>query len=169
MHLARNWSYAKPINILLLQFPFAIFTAQAALFQHGDWYLDQGVGYREAYSTNASGSAIAIFCGENRCFLLQVQPPCTDATERIALVNADTGAFLIPMFCTALSKNGNTEFVDVLGNFDNLKSTLESNPNVGFSIPVQSGQFRIIRFALVGSTEVIEAVIDPEADPDRLQ
>lgn len=135
-------------------------SAFADTTRYGEWLLDRGPDYREAYTGNASGSAVGVWCGEEiqSCFFyIRSNTTCEEGATGITLVNAETGAFSVELLCTKVEMNGKLEYFNLLSNFDGMKKALEENTFIGFSIPMASGEFKVVRFGLRGSSQAIKA------------
>lgn len=140
--------------------------ARANAAQHSstvkDWtFKDFGDGTSAAQTFNDSGSTLGVYCAaEKQCVLfLRAETNCTPDGKYPVLVNADSGAMAQNTTCVNLgSPDSKDQFALVFDDFQGMLNTILKDRTVGFSIPMASGMFKVTRFSLEGSNEVLSAV-----------
>jgi len=112
-------------------------------------------------TTNESGSELGVYCsGTQQCFIFLITDTgCEENGKYTVLVNADSGAVATNASCTSINTPGSKgRFALVFDNFDTLLNSILKDHAIGFSIPLASGMFKVTRFSLEGSNEVLSAV-----------
>lgn len=135
--------------LLILLAGTSAYAAETKKF--GDWIVDLDKTYAEAYSSNSSGSTIGMFClkSSQECmYYLSTGDTCTVDTKTVGLINAETGAWSVELYCTKIEDGRHINFFT---NFDEIDHLIKSNKSVGLALPMQDGQFKVIRFSLLGS------------------
>ncbi|MFZ5698543.1 MAG: hypothetical protein ACOY9J_07520 [Pseudomonadota bacterium] len=135
--------------LMVLLFGTSPYAAETKKF--GDWFVDLDKTYAEAYSSNSSGSTIGMFClkSSQECmYYLSTGDTCTVDTKTIGLINAETGAWSVELYCTKIEDGRHINFFT---NFDEIDHLIKSNKSVGLALPMKDGQFKAVRFSLLGS------------------
>jgi hypothetical protein len=148
---------AKTLWILLCAFP----SASAADLRFGDWVAHVTGNEREAFTNNESGSALGVLCSveSQHCLAyLRANTTCSEGNKQVALVNTDSGAFPIDMLCSKIRGQSGPEFVNLLGSYDDMRDVILKHNSIGIALPMTGGQFKVVRFSLIGSNQAIEAV-----------
>lgn len=130
----------------------------------GDWVADVNGDYRESFTSNDSGSSIGVLCGGNTeaCIAyLRSNTVCAEGAKQVALVNLQSGAFPIEMICAKIEIDSQSEFVSFLGDYGTMRGAMLRNNDIGIALPMQDGQFKVLRFSLRGASQAIEAVEKP--------
>jgi hypothetical protein len=128
----------------------------------GDWRTGVTMNGKEffAYTLNDSGQAFGEWCSvdSGSCtWMIGMSFGCDKNFAYPVLANSDAEAESLSMNCsgtiedTDLSRYAFTDFKSV-------KSLLKDAHVVGFAIPMQSDQFRVIRFSLDGCSDAIAAM-----------
>lgn len=138
-------------------------TAQQTSFTVGDWSVDKSLdGVQIAKVTTGSGkSTVGILCfisSQNCIAYLYSGNSCDVGAKIPMMINSSVGAFHITTECKAMP-GSTTEFVNVIDDFGNAKQAFESGGEVGFVLPLRSGEFRAIRFSTSGATAAIKNVM----------
>lgn len=87
---------------------------------------------------------------------------CTEKARYPLLVNATTGANLLTTTCVIFNKIPYLLFDDV--DLEVVINAFESGSEVGFAMPMQSGQFKVMRFSSAGATAAIRIARTIPAD-----
>jgi hypothetical protein len=84
------------------------------------------------------------------------------------MINSAVGAFAITTTCTEI-KGSTLKNMQVITEFDRAQAALESGGDVGFVLPLASGQFRVVRFSTIGATAAIKnAMLLPQKNPTQI-
>jgi hypothetical protein len=146
----------------------AILVGIISLFS-ASWAMAQSKTFEDWFVTKAkNGDTVAgVFVEDGsqqrflgaRCFveskkcvhLLVTGTRCDDNMKIPMLMNAKTGSALINATCHV---NG-SRYELLLSPYDSVRSGLTSGDMVGFALPLESGQFRVIRFSLKGAVDAL--------------
>jgi len=127
-----------------------------------DWtYKDFHDGSAAGSTTNESGSTLIVYCAaaEQCMIFLVTSTGCEENGKYTVLVNADSGAVAENATCSKISTPAAKEqFALVFNDFQTLLNTILKDHMIGFSIPLANGMFKVTRFSLEGSNEVLSAV-----------
>lgn len=118
---------------------------------------DGGAVY--AATVNDSGSLLGQYCfpGEGGCiWFLGMGTSCEEGARYPVLANSDSGATHISVYCSAQVENGLYRYV--FTEFDAIDELVKKASRVGFAVPLQSDNFKVIRFDLVGSNRALEVL-----------
>jgi hypothetical protein len=113
-----------------------------------------------AATTNDSGNILGKYCFatlDGCMYLLAMKTSCEQGNKYPVLVNANTGSQTLEVYCNGLLGRYNL-YQYVFTEFDKIEDTVLRANRVGFAVPLQSDQFNVIRFSLMGSNEAIEAM-----------
>lgn len=97
-----------------------------------------------------------------RCFsetkqcvhVLSASTICVNGGSYPILINSDFSPMSMDAVCRI---NGKIHEL-LLTQYDSIHKILQKGSNIGFAIPMQSGQFKVVRFSLLGSEEAMEYV-----------
>lgn len=130
----------------------------AAPFQVGNWYVDLGETYTEAFSVNSSGSVFGVFCSSEKCaFYTDLKTGCDDGHEYQALSNSSTGAVAVTLRCVQIQReSGNPRHLLVLADFDQASKIVQGGGVLAIAIALRSGEFNVSRFDLSDATRAIQ-------------
>lgn len=110
-----------------------------------------------AVTLNNEGNFIGYRCfsSNKTCIhVLSAGTNCEDGGTYPILVNSDYSPMTMNTVCNIT--NANHELL--LTQYDTIHEILKKGSNVGFAIPMQSGQFKVVRFSLLGSDEAMDYV-----------
>jgi hypothetical protein len=151
-------SSVKSIAMTLVMTLFACAVARSA--ENGDWTYgrsdDRSTFF--AFTTNDSGAVLGEWCGAStgKCsWMIGLTTMCEQNSSYPILANSDTGAASVMITCggkvsdTNLSRYQFTSYKDV-------ESLLQGSKRIGFAIPMQLDQFRVVRFSLDGAVQAVE-------------
>lgn len=128
----------------------------------GDWRTGVTTNGREffAYTLNDGGQAFGEWCSvdSGSCtWMIGMSAGCDKNLAYPVLANSDVEAESLSMNCsgtiedTDLSRYAFTDFKSV-------KTLLKDAHVVGFAVPMQSDQFRVVKFSLNGCSDAISAM-----------
>ncbi|WP_425668730.1 hypothetical protein ACPSL3_09775 [Vibrio owensii] len=150
----------KRLRFALLSF-FACFPVFSAEKMHKDWVIDtSGSDYFYAATINNSGHIFGKYCyfDDQQCFfLLGIDINCKTGNKYPILVNAESGALNMNLVCG--DKVGKHQVL-TFDNFDEIERTAKESNKLGVAIPMESGQFKVSRFSMSGSTYSLETMTD---------
>lgn len=156
---------------LAMAFPLV---AHAQYTRYGDWQADLhgSSTLTEAFTVNESGSTFGFICSAsiNRCmYYISVHTTCDQGSKSAILINADSGALESTITCTKL---GDT-YYSTIENSSDLSDAIATSSTLGIAIPMKSGQFKVVRFSLLGAGSAIGAtaarVVELEKNTDHMQ
>jgi hypothetical protein len=131
----------------------------------GDWAVDISGTYSEAYTSNSSGSSFGLLCIDSCTFYLDSGIQCTENAKTPFLVNADSGSTFVISSCIHFPQNGRVRYVNSIQDKD-VVTAIASGQIIGFAIPLESGDFKVVRFSLNGALQTTAlAVKGLEARP----
>lgn len=128
-------------------------------FSSGDWAWTTDTnsdGFYYALTVNDSGHFLGQYCyfeSENCMYLLNIDIGCEPESEYPALINSDAGAFSLILICYDLG-NGDNAFY--MSSFDDVNQVVLEALRMGIVVPLQSDEFKVSRFSLIGSNQAIE-------------
>ncbi|HEX6212168.1 MAG TPA: hypothetical protein VF136_15405 [Methylomirabilota bacterium] len=118
--------------------------------------------YLWASTTNDSGHALGQFCSlsEGSCvWLITMSPGCDPGEKYTALANTDAGAEAVGMICGGPLEGSPGRYGYAFNDFDRLTSLVtRGSSRIGIAIPLNGGQFRVVRFDLQGSQAALAAM-----------
>lgn len=127
----------------------------------GDWVLDVGGGtsYAEAFTGNDSGSTFGLLCTSADClFYIDMNLKCTEGGKIPMLINSSSGSTYISSTCVHLRSKTEIRYVTAIKDAD-VVTAISKGKVIGFAVPLESGQFKVVRFSLDGAvTATKEAV-----------
>lgn len=128
---------------------------------YGSWGV--GVGddrsFLYAATVNDSADLLGQYCtpSEVSCmWLLGLSTKCETGHEYPLLANSDTGALQLEIVCSGPLPNGNYKYA--FKNFDQIDELVKRAQRVGFAMPMQGDQFRVVRFMLNGATAAVTSM-----------
>lgn len=131
-----------------------VFSVPALSQQKGTWKITIDKTSQLAETTNDSNSSAGVLCftSDKSCAAyISADIGCDENSKYPLMINAKTGANSLTATCMTFAK---TQFL-IIGDLNMAVAAFESGSDVGFAIPMQSGQFRVVRFNSVGATAAI--------------
>lgn len=132
----------------------------AAIAQtYGSWTVDTAddKSYLYAATANDSGNVLGEYCypQQGSCvWILGMATSCEENHTYPMLANADVGAQHLEVVCRGQLPSKLYQYV--FTKFDDIDRIVKQGSKVGFAIPLQEDQFRVVRFLLVGATAAIK-------------
>jgi hypothetical protein len=126
-------------------------------------------GYVYAATVNDSGHVLGQYCySEGTClWLLGLRTRCSENEKYPALVNADAGAQSIEIYCAGELPGTPGLYTYAFTEFDKVTEFVTKSNRVGIAIPLQSDEFRVIRFDLNGASAAIASMQKVAAQKTR--
>lgn len=124
--------------------------AVAPLFpeeRYGEWYVNMSGRSAFASTKNDSGSALGVICNSSCAFFINPLIPCKQDARFPVLVNSPAGAFPVTLMCTQLERR----YLYTATVSGTLLDAMEIGGELGVAMPMESGQFRVVRFSLTGA------------------
>ncbi|MGH8139117.1 MAG: hypothetical protein ACREVV_13135 [Steroidobacteraceae bacterium] len=112
-----------------------------------------------AATTNDSGALLGEYCypGKGSCmWILGTKTKCEEGAKYPMLANSNAGAFQLQVTCGGLAPN--SLYSLAFTNFDDVDHLIKNGAKIGFAIPLQADEFRVIRFILNGSSQAITSM-----------
>lgn len=136
----------------------------------GNWSYSIEKNVRSASTFNDAGNLFGVWCyssSATECaFQLSVDISCEQDSIIPVLINSDGGAVHLTVTCgVTKSNNGNFYFLR-FAEFDQIKNITEGSQWFGVAFPMASGQFKVVRFSMVGSRAAIKALTDSPSIKD---
>lgn len=126
---------------------------------YGSWMFeksDDNGGILFAATANDSGALLGEWCfvEANSCvWLLAMKTRCVEGSKYPVLANSDAGAAQLEVVCNAKLDNGLYRYV--FDDFEGVEQLVKEGLRVGFAVPLEEDQFRVVRFNLDGSNLVL--------------
>lgn len=121
----------------------------------GNWeVIVDGSDVQIAKVTNSSSAVAGVICfvSTNSCSAyISAGISCEADAKYPLMLNSPTGANFSNSTCVMI---GNSPMLSI-DDFSSAVAAFESGGEVGFAVPMQSGQFRVIRFDCAGATAAI--------------
>ena len=132
---------------------------------YGDWTVDlkNPSGY-SVTTVNDSGRALGQYCffeNESCYWLIELDSHCEEDHKYPVLANGDTGAASLELICYGRLDDGGYGYA--FTNFDQVDKIIQQSSRVGFAIPMQDDEFRVVRFNVRGATRAISAMSEAAA------
>jgi hypothetical protein len=137
---------------------------------YGDWLADTtGRTTLYAASVNDDGNILGQFCtlAEGSCvWLIGLKASCQKGERHSVLANSQAGTLHLEVLCDGPLVGDLHRYA--FTNFDLVDALLKQSGRVGFAIPLQDDQFRIIRFSLRGAStalSVMRGIAEKKTEP----
>jgi hypothetical protein len=137
----------------------------------GKWSVQKSPSVQYAFTQNDAGAEIGIIClMESRDCLAYIitTNQCSDGAIIPMMLNTPVGANTVQTVCRHFpADQGKVTMMNVVTEFDVLKTAMESGGTIGFAIPMQSGAFHVLRFDTAGGTLAIKEAMKLPPDVRR--
>ncbi|MFD2176100.1 hypothetical protein [Veronia pacifica] len=137
------------------------FTVIAGEEYHQDWMVDtNGNDYFYAATINNNDQIFGKYCyfsSENCLYLIGVDITCEAGSEYPALVNAESAAMHVTLYCGDKFMDQN---VLVIEPYEDIDLAIKQGEQLGIAVPMESGQFQVSRFSLDGAIIAIDRMMD---------
>ena len=110
-----------------------------------------------ATTVNDSGHLLGQYCSPdtgNCLWMLGINTTCKLGDKYPILANSDSGANHLSVHCNKQLDDG--KFRYVFSKFDEIDGIIKGGLRIGFALPLQSDNFRVIRFDLSGANRAIK-------------
>lgn len=118
------------------------------------WKLHTVDDIQVARTVNNTGSIVGVLCNtsEDGCVAyIAINSTCDVGESYPMMVNSSVGAIPLVATCTIWGKSKYLVFDD----FEGVILAFETGGEIGFAMPMASGQFRVIRFGTIGAIKAI--------------
>lgn len=119
-----------------------------------------------AATTNDNGHLLGQYCSPEKgscLWILGISTPCKLGDKYPILANSDSGASHLPVRCDEQLEDGRFRYV--FSKFNDIDSIIKGSLRIGFALPLQSDNFRVIRFDLSGVNRAIKFMSSSETKP----
>jgi len=129
--------------------------------QFGEWFTGQQLTGQGGFAAtiNDSGHILGQYCYPelSSCvYLLGIRTRCEKDSKYPVLVNSDKGSKTLELLCNGPLESGRYQYV--FTSFDEIHKIVMEAYRVGFAFPLQSDDFIVVRFSLLGSNEAVAAM-----------
>lgn len=127
-----------------------------------------GASYYAA-TTNASGEVFGQWCSRHSgdcVWLIGMSVGCDRDSAYPVLANSGLGGESLTITCGGTIADTNLSRYS-FSDFDSITKLVSGAGGVGFAIPMQSDQFRVVRFSLVGATQALNAMHAVAQDAEK--
>lgn len=117
---------------------------------YGSWTVENMTDERAIYAAtiNESGGLLGKTCSADGCqWILTNTVNCQADAKYPALLNGDSGAWHVTLVCSPNTKVASRY---TILEYESVDSAVASGESVGVAMPMQSGQFRVSRYAIKG-------------------
>jgi hypothetical protein len=146
--------------------------AQADDIDNGKWNVvttDPTMMYAVVF--NDSGALFGQYCYPDKgtcLWLISISTQCEKDHKYPVLANSDGdgGAMQLTIQCQGSigGEGKDAKYAYVFTDFDSVTSLLKNGKRVGFTIPLQSDQFKVVRFNLQGAEKAISQMRDKASE-----
>lgn len=150
----------KRLGILLVTLILCSLTLGGQdLKTYGDWSIIRSNDGKDLIAATQIDQnkflAFRCFSESGECVhILVPDTACEDGAEYPILVNTDAAA--LSMDCLCSENEGSYEMIPT--DYDSFQNLLRGQGQIGFAIPLQSGQFKVVRFSLDGAAQAMDFV-----------
>jgi hypothetical protein len=146
--------YIKALVLISFLFHTCCVCAEVGVSKDWIWSTDDKSFYF-ALTVNSNKHNFGQYCAlaNAQCFyMVGIDITCEPDSAYPALVNSNKGAYNVTLRC-AHENNGQTIFA--VRDFDTIDGLVREASNIGFVLPMNNGQFKVVRFSLMGSSDAI--------------
>jgi len=116
-----------------------------------------------AVTFNDSGALFGQYCYPDKgscLWLIGVAMQCEKDHQYPVLANSDGGAVQLKLMCQGAigTAKEDQKYAYVFSDFDAVTSLVKSAKRIGFAVPLQADQFKVVRFEVDGSADALEAM-----------
>jgi hypothetical protein len=113
-----------------------------------------------AYTVNDSGALLGQYCyasSGNCVWTLGMTTGCETGSEYPVLANTDTGSVQLKIKCGGRLPTG--AYAYAFTDFDAIDKAVKNATRIGFAVPMQADEFRVVRFLLSGANAAINHML----------
>ncbi|CAG9297928.1 hypothetical protein [Celerinatantimonas diazotrophica] len=145
--------------IVILISMMVCFPISAKIKIYKDWAVNtEGDSYYYAATKNKSGHVFGEYCyfkNKSCLFLIGIDITCHKGHQYPVLVNSEQGALNLTLSCGNKVDHQN---VLIFNNFDKIDQIVRTSSKLGVVVPMESGQFKVSRFSLLGAKYCIDTM-----------
>lgn len=142
------------IILIFLIFPEVCFSSEV---NFDDWAFNKDETSSITYTTNSSGSTLAYVCmfSSKQCiFYYSSETSCDDKQKSNILISSSIGSFSAETMCQRREKT--EPYLSIInGDYSLFLDAVTKGDIIGIAMPLENGQFRVIRFSLKGARQAI--------------
>jgi hypothetical protein len=135
----------------------SIISCNALAQEIGNWTIDtKSKEFLYAATINDSGALLGQFCSlkDGNCmWLLGMSTACNKGDSYPVLVNSDAGALHLQVYCDGQLESGSYRYA--FTDFDAVDNAIRKSSKIGFAVPLQSDQFKVVRFLTNGAISAL--------------
>jgi hypothetical protein len=113
-----------------------------------------------AARANDSGHFLGQYCYQSKgscLWLLAIKTRCDEGDKYPVLINSDAGSAQVEVHCLGhLPSAGMYRYA--FTDFELIDRTVRNGRRIGFAIPLESDQFRVLRFDLTGASSALNSM-----------
>jgi hypothetical protein len=118
-----------------------------------------------AVTFNDSGALFGQYCYPDKgtcLWLMSTSTSCEKDHKYPILANSDGGAVQLTLQCQGPigDKGTDAKYAYVFTDFDEVSDLVKNATRIGFAVPLQADQFKVVRFEVDGSAAAISAMRD---------
>lgn len=140
-------------------FSFCLFLSPAtfsedAYYEHKDWLWSSADTFNFAITTNSKDELFGQFCylDDQACYyMLNMRLDCEPGEIYPAMISAKSGTRKTNLVCSDFGE----EPTFMLQPFDEIDNLVRTESKFGLVVGLESGQFKVSRFSLKGSTRMV--------------
>jgi hypothetical protein len=119
---------------------------------HGDWRLDLGQDYSEAYTSNSNNSLLGIYClGDGDCFAyLDDKTTCVSGDKAPMLLVTDKSSEDTRATCIVLPSDNGTERHFFAFRDTDMISLMRDGNKITIAVPLKNAGINVSKFSLRG-------------------
>lgn len=125
----------------------------------GSWRVANDGDYSEAFTASDTGATFGLICSRSKTtcsYFVESPITCGDGATIPILMNGDTGSDVVTGACHTLGSGPKLIHALILTPTNSVDTLVAKGGNLGFAMPMVSGQFSVFRFTLDGSVPAIE-------------
>jgi hypothetical protein len=150
--------FAIKLAAYLLAYTLALHAHAQQIKHIGDWAVNFSIAdMRIASTTNSAGATAGVACFVKRSECqAYIAPNFTCAQNAMVpmMINSAVGAYPLITRCEHIDEL----HLLVIDEFDSAIEAFQSGGEIGFALPMQSGEFRVLRFSTIGATLAVKEV-----------
>lgn len=117
---------------------------------------------------NDSGALFGQYCYPDKgscLWLISMSTSCEKDHKYPVLANSDGGAVQLTIQCQgSIGKGTDVKYAYVFTDFDEVSNLVKNATRIGFAVPLQEDQFKMVRFEVDGSADALSAMRSKASD-----
>lgn len=146
------------ISLLLMASHLAMAGERVA---YQNWVTEFNGKTYEAYTLADANASLGVYCSNEQClFYLRQSLSCLPGAKYSVLMNSSSISAALTMECTLIGGH----LFQILSPFDAVLRASQSGEGIGFAVALQSGEFAVTRFSLLGAKTAIDKALTEAAN-----